>query len=254
MPNNILYMAIPKTGSTTITRHIHSAFNYKGKDCIKTDHEECCFHPTIWDVDLNNLNKDVFFCTVVRNPYSRFVSHYFYCLHVIECWEEHGSTPYGKEIILKWKNNTLASKKIAELDKFKKAHLDRKGIQENLYLDMPTDEYVLMKEHLSGVKSFSDYVHKFYEIDLVESFFLRQVAFTSFAWNYDGPKMDFIGKTNDLQGCCDYICGKINLKSKKLPILNKSNHKHWSEYYDYDTKKIIGSLYDIDFKYFGYEK
>ena len=104
------------------------------------------------------------------------------------------------------------------------------------------------------IKNFLDYVHKFHEMDLIESFFLRQVCFTHFAWNYSGSKMDFIGKTEDLQGSCDYICKELNIESKKLPYLNKSKHKHWSEYYDYDAKKLIGSIYDMDFKYFGYEK
>jgi hypothetical protein len=253
IPNKLLYMAIPKTGSTSITRHIDLSFNFSGNDCIKTKHESCSFHPTIWDLDSNLLSEDTFFCTVVRNPYSRFVSHYFYCLHVIECWEKYESTPYGKEIIDRWKNSSLGSK-IKELEEFKKNNPQRIGIQKNLYTDKPTDEYILIKEHFSGVKNFLDYVHKFHEMDWIESFFLRQVCFTHFAWNYRGPKMDFIGKTKDLQDCCDFICKSLNIESKKLPHLNKSKHKHWSEYYDYDAKKLIGLIYDVDFKYFGYEK
>ena len=253
IPNKLFYMAIPKTGSTAITNHLNEVFDYKGLKCVKTEAEECCWHPNIWNIDEKMAEKGFFF-TVVRNPYSRFVSHYFYCLSVIECWEKYQSTPYGKSLIDKFEKTSFAVEKNLELELYKKSKPLRKDIQSNLYMDKPTDEYILIKEHFLGVKNFLDYVHKFHEMDLIESFFLRQVCFTHFAWNYSGSKMDFIGKTEDLQGSCDYICKELNIESKKLPYLNKSKHKHWSEYYDYDAKKLIGSIYDMDFKYFGYEK
>ena len=46
----------------------------------------------------------------------------------------------------------------------------------------------------------------------------------------------------ELFGC------KIN-----LPHLNKSNHKHYNEYYNSSTKKIIEEMFEKDLKTFGYE-
>jgi len=252
IPNKLFYMAVPKTGSTAITNHLNKVFDYKGVKCVKTKSEECSPHPNIWDID-RRMAEESFFCTIVRNPYSRFVSHYFYSLHVVECWEKYRSTPYGKSLIDKFEQ-TSAAEKNPELELYKKSKPSRIDIQSNLYMDKPTDEYFLIKEHFSGVKNFLDYVHKFHEMDLIESFFLRQVCFTHFAWNYSGSKMDFIGKCEELQQCCDFICNEINVKSKKLPKLNEGKHGHWSEYYTKDTKKLVGLMYDMDFKYFGYEK
>ena len=240
-------MAVPKTGSTAITNHLNEVFNYSGMKCVKTKSEDCSWHPTIWDIDEQMAEKS-FFCTVVRNPYSRFVSHYFYCLHVIECWEKYKSTPSGKKIIDAWKGS------IEELIQFKKDKPDRIDLQKNIFLEGPNEYYENLKNNFSGVNSLKDYIHKFYEKDLYQNTFVPQVVFTHFCWNYNGPKMDFIGKMEDLQGSCDFICNKLKIDSKKLPYLNKGKHKHWSEYYDYDTKKIISLVYDMDFKYFGYEK
>jgi hypothetical protein len=166
----------------------------------------------------------------------------------MECWEKHQSTPYGKKLIDKWSGTRQ------ELIEFKQKNTHLGGYQHNLYLDNPTCEYVHMKKYFKNVKNFSDYVHNFYELDLVESFFLRQTAFTSSAWNYDNKKMDFVGKSEELQQSCDFICESINVKRKKLPKINKSEHKHWSSYFTNDTKRLIGILFDIDFKYWGYEK
>lgn len=253
IPNKLLYIAIPKTGSTAITNHLNEIFDYKGVKCIETESEDCSWHPTIWDIG-DEMANDNFFFTVVRNPYSRFVSHYFYSLYVIDCWDTYNSTPYGKSLIDRFKNKSLAVEKIPELESFKESKPFRKDIHSNLYLDQPTNEYFLMKEHISGTNSLEDYAHKLYEEDIIQKAFAPQVIFTHFSWNYNGPKMDFIGKMEDLQGSCDYICKELDIDSKKLPYLNKGKHKHWSEYYNHDTKKLIGQMYDIDFKYFGYKK
>ena len=250
IPNKLFYMAVPKTGSTAITNHLNKVFDYKGVKCVKTKSEECSHHPTIWDID-RRMAEENFFCTVVRNPYSRFVSHYFYSLHIVECWEKYKCTPSGKKIIDEWNGS------MEELAQFKKDKPGRIDLQKNIFLKGPNKYYEGLKSSLSGVNSFKDYVHKFYEEDFYQNGtckLVHQVVFTHFCWNYDGPKMDFIGKMEDLQGSCDYICKELNIDSKKLPYLNKSKHKHWSEYYDHDTRKIIGLIYDMDFKYFGYEK
>ena len=207
IPNKLLYVAIPKTGSTAITQHLNSVFDHEGDDCIETRYEDCSFHPSIWDIKSSCLTEDAFFCTVVRNPYSRFVSHYFYCLYVMECWEKHQSTPYGKKLIDKWTGTKQ------ELLEFKQKNTHLGGYQNNLYLDKPTEEHNYMKQYFNNVDCFEDYVHKFYELDLVESFFLRQIAFTSFAWNYTHKKMNFVGKSEELQQSCDFICKSINAVS-----------------------------------------
>lgn len=63
---------------------------------------------------------------------------------------------------------------------------------------------------------------------------------------------NYIGKYEDLDNSCKEICKNINFKIKKLPVINKLEHEHYSKYYTPELRQIVENVYRKDIELFNY--
>lgn len=121
-------------------------------------------------------------------------------------------------------------------------------------------EYFWEKSYLNESLSFNDWV-KLKLGDLINqsenNIIMRQKHnLEQYKFIYDtldNCLVDFIGRFENLQEDFNIVCDKIGTPRKDLPHVNKSNHKHYTEYYDDETREIVAKKYARDIEYFGYK-
>lgn len=95
--------------------------------------------------------------------------------------------------------------------------------------------------------NFSDFVKK----DLIKCININYLHFIPMNfWLNDS--VDFIGRFENIQEDYNYVCDNLSIPHNKLQVFNKSKHKHYTEYYDNESKQIVENIYQIDIFKFGY--
>ena len=63
----------------------------------------------------------------------------------------------------------------------------------------------------------------------------------------------FFIRFENLQEDFDTFCDKVNIPRQVLPHKNKSDRKHYTEYYDTESRELVEELFAKDLEYFGYK-
>jgi chondroitin 4-sulfotransferase 11 len=77
---------------------------------------------------------------------------------------------------------------------------------------------------------------------------------------FDPKRMDFIGRFENRENDLSYISERIgvtldsNIKLRQIQVAPWATHnKHYTEYYDDETREIVAEKYAKDIEYFGYK-
>ena len=97
--------------------------------------------------------------------------------------------------------------------------------------------------------SFKDYLNSILVLDVNVQWDHQH----KFVYHNNECLVDFIGRFENLQEDFKIVCDKIGIPRQELPHSNKSTHKHYTEYYDDETREIVAEKYAKDIEMFGYE-
>ena len=64
--------------------------------------------------------------------------------------------------------------------------------------------------------------------------------------------MDFVGKLENLQDDWQTVCTRIGIPYQELQRKNVSDHSHYQDYYDSESRELVASHWSREIELFGY--
>lgn len=95
-----------------------------------------------------------------------------------------------------------------------------------------------------------DYINK--DLPPVGGYNVKGLSFGNCQLDWIPKDIDFIGKFETIQKDFDFVCEKTGIEKQELPIINKTNHKPYYEYYNDESIEIIYNKHRRDVDEFNY--
>jgi len=146
--------------------------------------------------------------------------------------------------------------RVVSLWKYWKRKLEAEGVLVGDFHDFVTNVQYYRDKIKEVIKSVSmsriygNTKNEYQQVHFVSCFEGISVATDS---HLTGDDIDYWIKFENLQEDFNVVCDKIKIPQQQLPHKNKTKHKHYTEYYDDETRQIVAEKYAKDIEYFGYK-
>lgn len=106
---------------------------------------------------------------------------------------------------------------------------------------------------LSRASSFEEFLmncdEEYHDKDGAKWIFRNQLDYVSDA---NGIIVDFVGRCERLQQDFAVVSSRLGLPAMQIPHVNRSEHRHYSEYYSEATRALVAARFARDIEAFGY--
>ena len=160
----------------------------------------------------------------------------------------------GTSIMRILKHKPIQIVKFGEVEKCKKNTINFNEAYKFAFVRNPFDRCVSSWRYSLKKRWFGGNFNQFVESKFCDVTFLpltRHLSLDPLDLKID--YLDFIGKVENIQEDFNIVCDKIGISKQKLPHRNRTKHKHYTKYYDEETKSIVAEKFAKDIEMFGYE-
>lgn len=113
------------------------------------------------------------------------------------------------------------------------------------FIRNPWDRMVSLWYYYKNTSTFEQFIHNLHKVKW-HGVLMNQVEYIG--------EVDYIGRFENLQHDFNILCDNLNIERRTLGHHKKTvDRKHYSEYYNNDTRDIVGQRYSLDIEKFKYE-